>query len=744
MNSCLQESDFEVLFEEAVPMAERSRIHRHLEQCPACREEVERREREKLGAAGSSVAAELPGQPPQGGSSAPDCGLEEPAKPVGDEIPDIGNPDFRIVRRLPNDSGVGGQAVVYEGYQTSVNRKVAIKVFDQSAQRCRPDMVGSFSREAERAGNLNHSGIVHIYASGQHGGLAWIAMEWIGGSTLAELIGLFAQHGAHDLGGAEFHHFMQDRVYGCLGPETSSTLLSVESNYYRQVAGWIRDAAYALAEAHRQGLIHRDVKPSNLMLDDRGRLVVTDFGLARKTNPAATQTVVGFAGSVAYASPEQIECRPDLDHRTDIFSLGATMYELLTYQRAFPGAEDTSVAGLVLQCQPVRPVNLLAAVPQDLEDICLKAMSRSPRDRYEGCMEFGDALQGWLRAEEARASVPPIPAEAKQSENLQASARPVRVAAGERPGGFYKVLAAAILLAGLGWWAWPQGSAAETSSPASQPAVAAPTQLAVKSVGNNWVALIWAAPASGGRIKAYEVRRDGTVVGSTQGTSYTDQGLTADASFGYEVRARDEDSRYSDWSGRLEVRTLGVSHAGKPGELPPVSPPPPDPVLNQPAKVLVVVLESLNYPRQKAVAGGFCERELQRLLREAGADVPGELQDPPESVEELAKLAKSRRYDVIILGAATAAPSMPLPEAVTAANNWHRNFFIRIIDTHSGAEIDSVDARDPLQPDPVRVWGRYVDPQKYFPETIQEAAGKTVQKLNKHYQVGKPRPFGRK
>src|SRR5262249_55841455 len=166
-------------------------------------------------------------------------------------------------------------------------------------------------------------------------------------------------------------------------------------------------AAEALEHAHQQGVIHRDVKPSNLMLDGRGHLWVTDFGLARvHGEPGQTQTG-DVVGTLRYMSPEQaLGRREQVDHRTDIYSLGCTLYELLTLQPAFPGCDRQEVLRRVIAEEPAAPRRLDRSVAAELEVIVLKAMAKAPEERYATAQELAEDLQRFLKDEPIRARRP--------------------------------------------------------------------------------------------------------------------------------------------------------------------------------------------------------------------------------------------------------------------------------------------------------------------------------------------------
>src|SRR5262249_29416650 len=164
--------------------------------------------------------------------------------------------------------------------------------------------------------------------------------------------------------------------------ELSSSSLGWGSGYFDTVARMIAEVADALEHAHQEGVIHRDMKPSNLLLSSTGRLSVNDFGLSRMLEQPGMTLTGEFVGTPAYMSPEQIAAgRTLLDHRTDIYSLGATLYELLTLQPPFMGERRDQVLTQIMHKEPKAPRNVNPKVPVDLETICLKAMEKDPDSR---------------------------------------------------------------------------------------------------------------------------------------------------------------------------------------------------------------------------------------------------------------------------------------------------------------------------------------------------------------------------
>jgi serine/threonine protein kinase len=266
--------------------------------------------------------------------------------------------EFRIIREL----GRGGMGVVYEAEQSSLRRHVALKVlrFGVVADQ---DAMNRFRREAETVARLHHTNIVPIFAVGCEHGVHYYAMQFIEGRSLADVL-------------AE--------------SQRTGTPLSFD-----EVAHWGLEAAEALAHAHQRGVIHRDIKPSNLLLDADGVVWLTDFGLAKRMDEA-TLTVHGtLMGTPRYMSPEQAaSLRQPVDRRTDLYSLGASLYELATGKPVFASAMPHVVIAQILTEEPARPRQIRPALPRDLETVILTCLAKEPGKRYQSA----DALASDLRA----------------------------------------------------------------------------------------------------------------------------------------------------------------------------------------------------------------------------------------------------------------------------------------------------------------------------------------------------------
>ncbi len=269
----------------------------------------------------------------------------------------IVNERYRVLRKL----GAGGMADVYLCEDLTLGRRVALKVL---LQRFLGDaqFVERFRREAKAAAALNHPGIVAIYDWGQVGGTPYIVMEYVEGETLKDLV---RRRGR--LGGAE----AIDLTIGLLA---------------------------AVELAHRHGIIHRDIKSQNILIDRGGAAKVTDFGIARAGDSGMTEAG-SILGTAQYLSPEQARGQ-QVDERSDLYSVGVVMYEMLTGRVPFSGDSAVNVAMQHVNDLPDEPVTLVAGMPVSLNQIVLKAMAKEPAHRYGSAAEFAADLRA------ARAGAP--------------------------------------------------------------------------------------------------------------------------------------------------------------------------------------------------------------------------------------------------------------------------------------------------------------------------------------------------
>jgi serine/threonine protein kinase len=322
--------------------------------------------------------------------------------------------DFRLIREV----GRGGMGVVYEAEQASLDRRVALKVLPLAATMD-PRHLKRFHNEARAAAGLHHTSIVPVYSVGCERGVYFYAMQFIDGRTLADVIRELRGPGgaaeAADPGVPTTDQIPAGSDGGPAAPTAPAARRSTlpagparAREFFRRVAEWGVQAAEALDHAHQLGVVHRDVKPANLLLDGPGRVWVTDFGLAHLQNAEAGLTATGeLVGTLRYMSPEQaLGKRVPIDHRTDVYSLGATLYELLTLRPAFDGKDRQELLRQIACEEPVPPRRLNKAVPLELETVVLKAMAKNPAERYATAQELADDLSRLLEDKPIRARRP--------------------------------------------------------------------------------------------------------------------------------------------------------------------------------------------------------------------------------------------------------------------------------------------------------------------------------------------------
>lgn len=330
--------------------------------------------------------------------------------------------DFRLIKPI----GRGGMGIVYEAEQLSLGRRVAVKVLP-FASMLDPRQLKRFQNEARAAATLEHPHIVPIYFVGQERGVHFYAMQLIEGQSLAEVV-RDMRTTRHTKGQLE----ATESQSSAASPQKSLLISTVEddsvepavndagppvddkhlrqgilshpsdlqtsasrSEFYCTIAKLGAQAAEGLQHAHDQGIIHRDIKPGNLMVDWAGKLSITDFGLARLDTNESMTAAGDILGTLAYMSPEQLSARETTDSRSDTYSLGATLYELLTRERPFYRRAEGKKLAAVLpeEVPPLRHFD--RNIPLDLQTIVLKAMSGDPADRYLTALDMAEDLRSF-------------------------------------------------------------------------------------------------------------------------------------------------------------------------------------------------------------------------------------------------------------------------------------------------------------------------------------------------------------
>lgn len=302
-------------------------------------------------------------------------GLSSTSRPAPTGVGEFGKYD------LLGEIGRGGMGVVYKARQRDLNRVVALKMI-LASDWASSDEIARFQAEARAAARLRHRNIVGIFDVGQEQGRHFFAMDFVEGQNLAEII-----------------------AHRPLPPE--------------RAARWMISIAKAVDHLHSQGLIHRDLKPSNILIDTEGEPMVTDFGLAKvfDTDGGGTRTGA-ILGTPSYMSPEQASGRNSLvTARSDIYSLGAMLYEMLSGRPPFREENPLDTLVQVLEGEPTLLRNLVATIPRELELICFKCLEKDPKRRYATAAELADDLARFLRQE---------PVEAQAGGLLQATQRWVR------------------------------------------------------------------------------------------------------------------------------------------------------------------------------------------------------------------------------------------------------------------------------------------------------------------------------
>ena len=299
--------------------------------------------------------------------------------------------EYRILREV----GRGGMGVVYEALQESLGRHVALKVLPSHAL-LDSLRLKRFQHEAQAAARLHHTNIVPVFGVGTEGGVHFYAMQFIAGRGLDEVIDEVRrlQQDSRSAASDGSHHGSASGDGDDTPAAANLSTLSDTPRYYRSAALLGAQVADALEHAHRQGILHRDIKPANLLLDARGTVWVTDFGLAKAEGLEELTQTGDLVGTLRYTPPERLH--GDGDERSDVYSLGLTLYELLTLRPAFETSNRAELLRQIGHDEPPPPRQLDPKIPRDLETIVLKAIAKEPGRRYGTAGELADDLRRFL------------------------------------------------------------------------------------------------------------------------------------------------------------------------------------------------------------------------------------------------------------------------------------------------------------------------------------------------------------
>jgi len=317
--------------------------------------------------------AAIPPDSPQHSCGA--CLLETALHPVEDEpvggVADSGPPvtmlmdfgDYELLEQI----GRGGQGVVFRARQKSLNRTVALKVINLGQWASKAHLK-RFRLEAEAAARLEHPGIVPIHEVGERDGSCYFSMKFIEGGQLDEVV-------------------------------------RREAMPIRRAVEFIAKVARIVHYAHEHGILHRDIKPGNILLDAKGEPHLTDFGLARLVESESTVTrTMEVLGTPSYMAPEQAAGNnAAISGVTDVYGLGAVLYQLLTGQPPFAGGTTYETIKLLLDTEPRQPRFLNPKIDRDLSTICLKCLEKDPKRRYSSAVALAEDLDRWLKHEPIRA-----------------------------------------------------------------------------------------------------------------------------------------------------------------------------------------------------------------------------------------------------------------------------------------------------------------------------------------------------
>jgi serine/threonine protein kinase/formylglycine-generating enzyme required for sulfatase activity len=327
---------------------------------------------------------------------------------------DHANSEFADGRyELKAEIGRGGQGSVFVAHDHKLDRDVAVKVLSRTGP-ITPNAVNRFRREALLASKLDHPGICAVYDAGEEAGVLYLVMRLISGQTLAKVIA--NSHAVTTGSGNTSLYF--DLTGGVQDEEKTTPEVTeeeplmkvVDASAIDRLLELIEKAARALHYAHETGVIHRDIKPANIMVTDDLEPVILDFGLARdETDETAELSIAGEVfGTPAYMSPEQLEEGMKVDQRTDVYSLGATLYETIATKRLFSAPTRRALFDNILRVQPRRLSSVVQGISRDLEIVVHTAIEKDRDQRYQSALDLADEIGRVRRNEPILASPPSL------------------------------------------------------------------------------------------------------------------------------------------------------------------------------------------------------------------------------------------------------------------------------------------------------------------------------------------------
>ncbi len=327
------------------------------------------------------------------------------------------------VYSIRGELGRGGMGIVYDAYESSLDRRVALKILPPGLTMSEKSL-SRFQQEAKIVGKLKHPNIVQVYATGIEDGTPFIAMEYVGGEPLDQILNrkqqgsLFPKDQTQAVNDTDETVVQpQEALETAIIPELPaqdtqdetwspipSSPKDMDLGYCIKMAKLFQEVAEGLAHAHSRDIIHRDLKPSNLILEkETGKLRVLDFGLARVEGQESLTVSGEILGTPRYMSPEQASGDSNLDHRSDIYSLGATLYEVLTLSPVFEANSAHRTIEMILNREPRSPGKINPRIPNDLETIVMKCLRKRPQERYQTIESLAQDLASFTRGDPIKA-----------------------------------------------------------------------------------------------------------------------------------------------------------------------------------------------------------------------------------------------------------------------------------------------------------------------------------------------------